>query len=186
MWKVQVRVAVVAVVAVLMCARVAAAEEVAPETKGRGTAFALSAGGTAISIGLVVAGVSNREGFLTGVGLVSSLVTPTTGEIYAGKVFTAGMGIRLASVGVGFIAASALATCTYPLVAAGGCRNAEGGAALLVLAGLGYAGGIVYDIAAAGSAVDDYNQRLRLRVAPTVIPTAASGPAVGVGITGSF
>lgn len=179
---------VVAVVAVLMfTTRLAAADEAAPESKDRGTAFWLSGGGTAVSISLALAGGITHHATLSTVGGLSLLVAPSAGEIYAGRVFTAGMGIRLASLGIGVIGAAELASCTFPLVEAGGCSGGGGsGAALLILGGLGYWGGIIYDIATAGSAVDDYNQRLRLRVTPTVIPTASSGPAVGLGITGSF
>lgn len=180
--------AAVAVVAVLLfTTRFAAADEVPSESKDRGTAFWLSGGGTGISIGLALAGGFTHHATLSTVGGISLLVAPSAGEIYAGKVFTVGMGIRLASLGIGVIGAAELASCTFPLVAAGGCHGGGGsGAALLILGGLGYWGGIIYDIATAGSAVDDYNERLRLRVTPTVIPTASSGPAVGLGITGSF
>lgn len=181
----QVAVAVVAVLA--FTTRLAAADEAAPEIKDRGTAFTLSAGGTAVSIGLVLAGASTRHATLSTTGILSSLVTPAAGELYAGKVFTAGMGIRLISTGVGLLGVAELASCSFPLVEAGGCSGGGGsGAALLVLGALGYTSGIIYDIATAGSAVDDYNQRLHLRVTPAVIPTASSGPAVGLGITGSF
>ena len=115
------------------------------------------------------------------------LVAPSAGEFYAGKVFTTGMGLRLASLGVAFIGAAELARCSFPLVEAGGCSGGGGGgAALIILCALGYTGGVIYDIATAGRAVDDYNERLRVRVTPTVIPTASSGPALGLGITGSF
>jgi hypothetical protein len=175
------------VVVLMFTNRLAAADEVAQESKDRDTAFWLSGGGTAVSIGLVLAGAGTRNPTLSTAGALSSLVTPAAGEIYAGKVFTAGMGIRLASVGVGLIGAVEVVSCSFPLVETGGCSGGGGsGAALLVLGALGYASGIIYDIATAGNAVDDYNQRLRFRVTPTVIPTASSGPAVGLGITGSF
>jgi hypothetical protein len=88
---------------------------------------------------------------------------------------------------VGVIGFAELASCSFPLVEAGGCSGGGGsGAALIILGFLGYTSGIIYDIATAGRAVDEYNERLRLRVTPTVIPTPSSGPAVGLGITGSF
>lgn len=180
-------VAVAVVAALMFTTGLAAADGVAPEDKDRTTAFALSAGGTAVSIGLVLAGAGAHNTALSTAGVLSSLVMPAAGEIYAGRVFTPGMGIRLASAGIGLIGVVALASCTFPGVEAGGCRDGGGGgAALLVLAGLGYAIGTVHDIATAGSAVDDYNQRLRLRVTPAMFATASSGPALGVGITGSF
>jgi hypothetical protein len=187
MGKIQVAVAVVAVL--MFATRLAAADEVAPESKDRGTAFWLSGGGTAVSIGLVLAGASTHSATLSSAGAISSLVTPAAGEIYAGKLFTAGMGIRLVSLGIAYAGAAELASCSFPLAEAGSCSgsaSAGSGAALLILGGLGYWGGIIYDIATAGRAVDDYNQRLRLHVTPTVIPTASSGPAVGLGLGGSF
>ncbi len=183
--RIQVAVAVVAVLA--FTTRLAAADDVAPGSKDRGTAFWLSGGGTAVSVGLVLAGGSTHSSMLTSVGALASLVAPSAGEIYAGKMFTAGMGIRLASLGVGAIGAAELARCSFPLVEAGGCSGgAGGGVALFVLGALGYWSGITYDIATAGRAVDDYNQRLRLRVTPTLIPTPSSGPAVGLAVGGSF
>ena len=58
--------------------------------------------------------------------------------------------------------------------------------ALILIGAIGYVTGTLYDIATAPSAVDDYNQQLHLHVTPTVIPTASSGPAVGLGLGGSF
>lgn len=183
----RVQVAVVVVAVLAFTTRLAAADEVAPEDKDRGTAFWLSSGGTAVSVGLVLAGARTHNATLSTAGALSSLVSPAAGEIYAGKLFTAGMGIRLVSLGVAYLGAVELTSCSFPLVEAGRCNGDAGsGIALFLLGGLGFGGGIAYDIATAGRAVDDHNQRLRLRVTPTVIPTTSSGPAVGLGITGSF
>jgi hypothetical protein len=64
--------------------------------------------------------------------------------------------------------------------------DADRASALLLVGVIGYASGVIYDIAMAGHAVDEHNRELHLRVTPTVIPTASSGPAVGLGIGGSF
>ncbi len=184
MSRIQVAVTVVAVLA--FTTHLAAADEIEPELKDRSTAFALSAGGTAVSIGLVLVGAKTGNSSLTVLGALSSLVTPAAGEIYAGKVFTPGMGIRLASVGVGLIGLVAATTSFVQTAATGNGDGGSGGAAVVVLASLGYATGILYDLATAGNAVDDYNQHPRYRLVPTVIPTASSGPAVGLGIGGSF
>jgi hypothetical protein len=171
--------------------RLAAADEIVPEIvpvfKDRSTAFALSAGGTAVSIGLVLVGAKTGNWRLTGVGLLSSLVAPSAGEMYTGKIFTAGTGIRLGSVGFGLVGLAAAATSFVQSAASGNGGNGSGPGPVIVLAGLGYATGIIYDIATAGRAVDDYNQHpRRFRVIPTVIPTPSSNPAVGLGIGGSF
>ena len=182
MSKVMVRVGVgVAVLSALsFTTRLAAADDAAPEPRSRGTAFALSAGGTALSVGVVAIGASTGRRDVAVAGLLSSLVTPSAGEIYAGELPTWGMGIRIVSAGVAIAGVSEALKC--PL-ASNSCPGVGG---LLAASALGYASGIIYDLATAGTAVDHYNERLRLRVTPTVIPTASSGPAVGLGIGGSF
>ncbi|HEX8112868.1 MAG TPA: hypothetical protein VF516_34290 [Kofleriaceae bacterium] len=168
-----------------MCAaRGASAEDAVPEAKDRYVAFALSAGGTGLSIGLVALGGKTGNNTLATAGLLSSLVTPAAGEIYADKLVTWGMGIRLVSAGVLVVGYAEAFRCLF---ASEPCSTDPSAAGTMIAVGaLGYATGVVYDIAAAGSVVDDYNRRLRLRVTPTVIPTASSSPAVGLGIGGSF
>jgi hypothetical protein len=176
---------VVAVLGALTFAtRLAAADDTTSGPKSRDTAFALSAGGTALSVGLVLVGANTSNGTLVGAGLLSSLVTPSAGEIYAGRPLTAGMGIRAASAVVTIAGISEALKCVlddHP------CGNNEGLAVTLLGAGaLGYATGIIYDIATAGTAADEYNRKFNLRVAPTVMQTASSGPAVGLSLGGSF
>jgi hypothetical protein len=162
----------------------ASADEPAEEPLDRNTAFLLSLGGTAASATMVVIGGSSSNGTLFAVGLVSSLVTPAAGEIYAGKLFTWGMGIRVVSAGAAVVGFAEAFKCLF---AEDTCHSDTEAAGTLIAAGaIGYAGGVLYDIATAGSAVDDYNRRYHLRVTPTVIPTTSSGPAVGVGVAGSF
>jgi hypothetical protein len=179
----KISVTVVVFCALLFTSRFASADDATPRRKSRDTAFALSAGGTALSIGLVVVGVASNDTRLTSAGLLSSLVTPAAGEIYAGTLFTPGMGIRAASGVVTIMGVNSLLKCfgqTQP------CERNDGLTITLLGAGLiGYAGGIVYDIATAGTAVDKYNQRFNLRVAPMVTRTT-SGSAIGMGIGGSF
>ncbi|HEX7841934.1 MAG TPA: hypothetical protein VF469_30900 [Kofleriaceae bacterium] len=182
MSKVLVTVAVLS--ALTFTAHLASADDAPPEPKSRDTATLLSVGGTALSIGLVVAGASAKNGTLAGAGLLSSLVTPSAGEIYAGQPYTWGMGIRLVSAASAVAGLREAFKCDW---AGDTCHHDPALATdLLVAGGLGYATGIIYDIATAGSAVDEYNRKLNLHVAPTMMRTASSGPAVGVGISGSF
>jgi hypothetical protein len=177
---------VAALSALLFTTRFAAADEAPPEPKDRDTAFALSAGGTMASAALLVAGVKAGNAALAGAGLISSLFTPSAGEIYAGRLATPGLGIRLVSTGVAAVGFEEAFKC-FLIESSSSCQHDSRLAGeLIVVAGIGYASGILYDIATAGRAVDDYNQRLHLRVTPTVIPTTSSAPAVGLGIGGSF
>jgi hypothetical protein len=179
-------VALAIVSAVTFTTRLAGADD-APAVKDRDAAFKLSAGATLVSIGLVVAGASTGHDALTDAGLVSSLVAPSAGELYAGKLLTPGLGLRAASAGIGLLGLNEAHNCGYYVWPTGSCRNSgDITRALILIGAIGYVSGTLYDIATAGSAVDDYNQRLHLRVTPAVIPTASSGPAVGLGLGGSF
>ena len=176
--------AVAVLSALTFTTRAVFADDSPPVPKDRGTAFALSAGGTALSAVLVMAGANSGNAPLVGAGLVGSLIAPSAGHIYAGKLGTPGLVLRLVSAGVAVAGLNEALKC----VGQGSpCdHDPELAGRLLVAAGIGYASGALLDIATAGRAVDDYNQRLHLRVTPTVLPTSSSGPAVGLGITGSF
>lgn len=180
------RVAVVVVSALTFTTHLAAADD-APAPKDRDVAFKLSAGATVVSIGLVIAGASTGHATLTDAGLLSSLVTPSAGELYAGKLLTPGMGIRVLSAGVGLLGINEAHNCGWYVWPTGSCRNSgDITRALILIGAIGYATGTVYDIATTSRAVDDYNERLHLRVAPTVIPTGSSSPVVGLSLGGSF
>lgn len=181
------RVALAIVSALTFTTGLAAADD-APTWKDRDAAFKLSAGATLVSIGLVVAGASTGHDALTDAGLLSSLVTPSAGELYAGKLLSPGLGLRAASAGIGLLGLNEALHCGfYIYYPAGSCRNSgDITRALILIGAIGYVTGTLYDIATAPSAVDDYNQQLHLHVTPTVIPTASSGPAVGLGLGGSF
>jgi hypothetical protein len=182
------RVALAIVSAVTFTTRLAAADD-APARKDRDAAFKLSAGATLVSVGLVVAGASTGHDALTDAGLLSSLVTPSAGELYAGKLMPPGLGLRAASAGIGLLGVNEALHCGFYIYPTGSCRNSgDITRALILIGAIGYVTGTFYDIATATSAVDEYNQRLHLRVTPTVIPTASAGSAVGLGLGlgGSF
>jgi hypothetical protein len=175
---------IAAAAALTFTAHVASADEAMPEPRSRDTAFALSAGGLGLSIGLVGVGATVHNSTIGGIGLLSSLITPSAGEIYAGKFFTLGLGLRVVSAAAGIAGLEEAFKC---FLASSECQHNNGLAGVLIVGGtIGYASGILYDIATAGSAVDDYNRRHNLHVSPTVLPTASSGPAVGMAIGGTF
>jgi hypothetical protein len=179
-----VEIAVLSALLFTITSRLAAADDTPPDPKDRDTAIALSAGGTLASAALFAVGVKAENGALAATGLISSLVTPSAGEIYAGRLASPGLVLRLVSAGVTVVGIDEAFEC---FLASSPCHHdPELAGALIVAGGIGYATGILYDLATAGSAVDDYNRRMHVRVTPTVIPTSSSGPAVGLGIGGSF
>jgi hypothetical protein len=170
-------------------AQLAAADDTPPEPpRRRATAVALSAGGAALSIGVAVLGFEANNRTLFAVGALSSLVTPSAGEVYAGQLFTWGQGIRVVSGGLltagfekfldcGLSSGSRRDQCE---------RNRDQTSTLLLGGVIGYGVGLLYDIATADSAVDRYNERYHLHVAPVMTRTAGSSSAIGVRISGSF
>ena len=164
--------------------------------KSEKTATALAIAGTVAPLALLVgAGLAetvNQDGVAIALGVtggVGVIVGPSAGHWYAGKAVTTGMGIRAASVTVGFAG----------LVMAGLCANADedrsvnGGCnaapyVVTTLAGLaGYVTGVVYDVATAGRAVRAANERhdLRMSVMPTAVRTS-TGLTPGLAAVGSF
>ena len=159
----------------------AAADTAAPELKSRNTATLLSFGGTLTSIGVIAFGGHSANDPLTAAGLVSALIAPSAGQIYAGEVVTVGMGIRAAAIGAGVGGYQMLLDC---LTEGGTCRHGALSITLITAGLVGYTTGAMYDVATAGAAVDRHNRRVQLQVAP--ILATASGPAVGIGLGGSF
>ncbi len=152
--------------------------------KSADTALMLSLGGTAASAGLFLAGMSSNDGGLMSAGLLSSLVTPSLGEWYAGKPLTAGMGIRAASAAVE-IAGIAEAFKCFEVDT--GCSTNGGLAGGMMLGGLiGYAAGTIDDIADAPTSAREYNRAHAWHVTPTVMRTPSGNAQMGVGIGGSF
>ena len=172
--------------ALALAPRVATAD--APEPRSPNTALLLSAGGTLASVGLFALGAHDyhkqNEG-LELAGTLSALVTPSLGQWYAGQYVTIGMAARAAG-GVAFVAGlSEESTC---IGYEGRCTLGRDNAEFLWLAGaFVFAGGVIYDVAAARSAAADYNTRHRAPVAlaPTIL-SSPSGPVMGVGLGGSF
>lgn len=153
--------------------------------KSENTALALSLGGTAASAALVIAGGQMNNGGMISAGLLSSLLTPSLGEWYSGKLVTAGMGIRAASAVVTVVGIAQSLKC---LDAEGDCHT-DASAPILLAGGLiGYAGGTIYDIATAPGEARRYNDRhgLTLTLAPTPLRTPSGQATMGVGLAGTF
>ncbi|MBV8760053.1 MAG: hypothetical protein JO257_22370 [Deltaproteobacteria bacterium] len=153
--------------------------------KSENTALMLSLGGTAASAALVIAGGQLDNGGMIGAGLLSSLLTPSLGEWYAGELVTPGMGIRAASAVATIVGMAESLKC---LDAEGDCHTDASAPVLLVGGLIGYAGGTVYDIATAPREAQRYNARhgLRLTLAPTPLRTPTGQATMGVGIGGTF
>jgi hypothetical protein len=171
------------------------ADQTAPsEPKDRTTALVLSIAGTAASGALVVAGLSmnNDAGAgLAGAGVLSSLVTPSIGEIYAGQPLTIGMGAR--TLGAALVLAGAAQSLGSLCLSAdngpdscssSSTANPNSSRVLLGIGATAYVAGIVYDIVDAPRAADRYNAH-HFVMAPTVMQTA-SGTTAGVGLSGTF
>jgi hypothetical protein len=158
-----------------------------PELKNPDTALMLSLGGTAASVGMVLVGASSHDGGgLISAGVVSSLVTPSLGEWYAGKPLTAGMGIRAASAVVTMVGIAESLECLDFEGSDTSCHS-DDSAGLLVAGGLiGYATGTIYDIATAPRAAREYNRAHAITVQPSVMRTPSGTTTMGVGIGGTF
>jgi len=176
-----------AMVFVLLGARLASADP--EEPKHEGVALALSAGGAAASIGLFAAGLSiaggpaGNSGYtIATIGLASTLITPSFGEWYAGKYWTAGMGLRLAGTAVTIAGLSQLQICFDECSP----HDNSAAAALLGLGLVSYAAGMVWDIAAAPSTARESNARHRAVITPSVLTTPSGAAAYGLGLGGRF
>lgn len=149
--------------------------------KNENTALALSLGGTLASAGLMAYGVmrdgDEASGVLIGAGLVSSLVTPSLGQFYSGRILTPGLGLRVAGGAVALIGVAQTLSCVS---ADRDCDSFTDGPATIALGGGLAALGAVLDIATAPRAARSYNER-HLQLVP-----ASTGANLGLSLTGRF
>jgi hypothetical protein len=156
----------------------------------------LAAGlGTGVSGGLILAGFLAGDSSypynkpLMYTGLASALITPSLGQIYAGEYITIGMAARVLGVGIGTYGLTHYTEVTpcdgsHPMTDT--CRHIDSGAIpFLGLAAIAFVGGMAYDVADAGSAVQRWNEHHGFMVAPTVVP-ATDGPAPGLSFVGQW
>jgi hypothetical protein len=142
--------------------------------KERGTAAVLSLGGTVVPFLIMMSiGNSSEPEYPVLAFGATAILLPSAGHWYAGKILTTGMGIRavsgvVATVSIGILAQS---------------DGDASGPAVGALVGLGgLAIGAIYDLATAGSAVDEWNRKHA-----TVMPTAlVLRDGYGVGLAGTF
>jgi len=159
-----------------------------PEYKDPTTATALAIGGSAVGIAGVVLGAKMTDGGDTPIMMMGGLLAvfaPSAGNWWATGTarLTPGFGIRVAGAaiaGLGFVRAIDEScsdhTCKPPL------ENSQSNALILIGAAT-VVGGMVYDIATAGSAARNHNESLHLT--PQVM-SSVSGTSPGVGIAGRF
>jgi hypothetical protein len=178
-----------------------ASDRPAPRSPRR--AIAISALGTMGSLALIgaAAGITAATPggnggdpvfFLTLAGATGFLIAPSLGHVYGeDRWWTTGAKLRVAGVSAalvgGYSWAASLATAEGdPTTAAkifgyGGIGVFSVGCALLL-------GGVIHDIATAGSATERYNRNigLSLSVTPMVIRTASNQNVGGLGLAGRF
>jgi hypothetical protein len=153
------------------------------------TSTLLSIGGSAIGVATIWMGSKMHGGDtpIMELGAAISLVGPSSGQWYAhgSAYFTPGLGIRLGGgllMALGFGAAIDHAChdgmCDTPIRD----HNSD---TLIGLGAVVAAGGMLYDIATAGSEARKVNSRRRVAIDPLVMSTA-SGHTTGVGLSGSF
>lgn len=163
--------------------------------KDEQTATLLSAVGAGVSGAVIVAGFVtapnaeriNEPVMYTGIGML--FLTPSLGELYAAQPLTWGMGIRLLASGLAVYTLQTQTTFTT-------CDDATSSQApkcevfnsnaypMLGIAAIGFIGGVWYDVLDAGDAVERYNKKHNLSIAPAV-PTS-SGAAPGLTLSGTF
>ena len=113
------------------------------------------------------------------VALLSTLITPSLGHIYAGDYWTAGLGMRAAGGAVALVGVAQALDCGI-IYASKECGFFSGGEAALVLGGTLAAAGAIYDIATAPKSARRYNER-RFSIVP-----ASPGANIGLSIAGQF
>jgi len=175
---------VTAAIVCLVLARVAAADPTDPtpvESRDPGSALALSLGATAAAWTVFGSGVATGRESIVLTGALAVLVAPSAGEWYAGKPFTAGLGIRAASAAMIIAAEIKAVECD------GGDSGCGAVGPLLVGGLIGLGAGTILDIAVAPRTARAFNDahRRRMWVTPSVM-SAPSGPVLGLGIGGAL
>ncbi|MGE5181949.1 MAG: hypothetical protein ACM31C_07795 [Acidobacteriota bacterium] len=129
------------------------------DRKSSGVAIALSFGTTAAG-GLMLLAAGHRsgsdpgEGPIVVAGLAAFAIGPTVGHIYAGRIWSTGLAIRLAGASAGVVGATMVLGCVdrcdHP-------DQADVGAGLFLAGAAAYGLGMLYEIASADVAARDYN-----------------------------
>jgi hypothetical protein len=150
------------------------------EAKSEQAAFGLSLLGTVAPFVVTVAAASTDQPELALAGAIGMLVGPSLGHWYAGRYATGGLLMRGAGVA---LVLGGLVQALDDLGCDGSCGGSDG--ETLAIAGAAvFVGGTLYDLATAGRAAREWNER-HLDMGPTVV-SSASGPVPGLGVAGSF
>ena len=134
----------------------ARADEVNP-----GTAVLLSLGGTVASYTLMVVGAEHDSGGTTAIGALGTLIMPSVGRWYAHSSGFGGLAIRGAGAALG-VAGFSMALDSCGFFSDGDCERSglNLGAALVILGGVAYLGGTIYDIVEVPQEAHEHNARL--------------------------
>jgi hypothetical protein len=184
-------------------------------SRDRETARWLSIGGAlgsvaiaSVGAGMVAYGFSGGRGYnlafedtrrdgeiVIGVGAATTLLTPSLGEWYAGDLWSTGMKLRVAGIGVGLLGMVVYFSSGSPescflfeggdYCSAGTPRAVVGTAVIGGIAGALFVGGIVYDLFDAAKAADRYDAS-HVEVMPTVLRTANGATLPALGLAGRF
>jgi len=172
---------------VLTLATTAHADDDEPATRSPGVAIGLSVAGGVVGVlggALTYTALGDSE---PAVGMVFAgagafLLAPTAGQWYAGRIVTPGLGLR--AVGT-VLALSAIKPPCDGLSACDPHEDRFNKPLLTAAVAIGV-GGLVWDVATAGAAADDFNrEHARITVAPTAL-SARDGLVPGLAVMGSF
>lgn len=165
------------------------------DAKSKTTALALAGVGTGVSAGLLLTSYLladdsqlpvNTPLFVA--GMVTSTVTPSLGQMYAGQYLTIGMGVRAASMGLAGLAVYGMTEtrrCNLTEECVGLTQEAV---VVIGLAAIAYIGGTAYDIVATSDAVTRYNNKhsVILNIAAAPLRASDGSLAPGIGLSGTF
>ena len=170
--------------------------------RSRTVAQVLAGVGTGLSAGLTLTSVLINKYDETAntpmliVGLSTSVITPSLGQIYAGDYLTWGMTIRAVSgamIAIGALGFTAHKHCLEQgpmgtFVDTTCAELTQQSVVIMGLGAIGYIGGVAWDVLDTGDAVDRYNRTQGVYVAPTasVIHTPTGHDVPMVGLVGTF
>jgi len=166
---------------------------VARPVKSEGTATMLSLGTTAAGFALIAAAGNQGErggGEMATIGLLSLIIGPSAGHIYAGETSHAvGMSLLRGGAFVAFVVGVIKATTVTSADCVEVCSSrdsGDNGATLMWVGGLTFVAATVYDIIDAPRAARRRNAKERQFMMQPIYVGTATGPAPGIGFAGKF